>query len=136
MKIKIVFVYIIFVLTLTSLVVGQEAQPGFVISLKNGSTIRGRTLSRDEASGTLRLVMSQSSGGAPKSYAVISMEDAEAIRASTADTESIRIRLLGGSELRCKEFGLSGNTISVKIGSASSAEIRWEQIESISFGPL
>ncbi|HWX42766.1 MAG TPA: hypothetical protein VN345_16565, partial [Blastocatellia bacterium] len=61
---------------------------GFVITLKNGSSIRGRTLARDETSGKLRLVMTETDGREPKSYAIISMEDADAIRASTADTES------------------------------------------------
>ena len=112
--------------------VAQDTQPGFVISLKNGSSIRGRTLARDE-SGNLRLTMSESSSGAPKSYAVIAMDDAEAIRASTADSDSIVIKLSGGSELRCKEFGLNGDTVTVKLGTASKIEVRWENIESISF---
>ncbi|MEW6212445.1 MAG: hypothetical protein AB1631_29235 [Acidobacteriota bacterium] len=113
--------------------VAQESQPGFVISLKNGSSIRGRTLARDEASGNLRLTMTESSSGAPKSYAVISMDDAEAIRASTASEDSIIIKLQGGSELRCKEFGLNGDMVTIKLGTASKLEVRWENIESISF---
>ncbi len=111
--------------------VAQEA--GFVISLKNGSSIRGRTLARDESSGNLRLTMTESSSGAPKSYAVISMDDAEAIRASTADSDSIVIKLQGGSELRCKEFGLNGEMVTIKLGTASKIEVRWDNIESISF---
>lgn len=113
--------------------VAQDTQPGFVISLKNGSSIRGRTLARDETSGNLRLTMTESSTGAPKSYAVISMDDAEAIRASTADSDSIVIKLQGGSELRCKEFGLNGDMVTVKLGTASKIEVRWDNIESISF---
>jgi hypothetical protein len=108
---------------------------GFVITLKNGSSIRGRTLARDEASGKLRLVMTETDGREPKSYAIISMEDADAIRASTADTESIRIKVRGGSDLRCKEFGLAPDKVTVKIGTSSRIEISWDQIESISFGP-
>ncbi|HEY7544547.1 MAG TPA: hypothetical protein VID27_06680 [Blastocatellia bacterium] len=127
---------VILVLTISLVValaaVAQDTQPGFVISLKNGSSIRGRTLARDE-SGNLRLTMTESSSGAPKSYAVISMDDAEAIRASTADSDSIVIKLSGGSELRCKEFGLNGDTVTVKLGTASKIEVRWENIESISF---
>jgi hypothetical protein len=112
----------------------DSGQSGFVLSLKNGSTIRGRILARDEASGNLRLTMTESSAGTPKSYAVVAMEDAQAIKASTSDTDSIVIRLLGGSELKCKEFDLNGETITVKIGTASRIELRWEQIQSISFG--
>ncbi len=113
----------------------QESQAGFVISMKNGSSIRGRVLTRDEATGNLRLTMTETSGGEPKSYAVISMEDAEAIRPSNTDADSIRIKLRGGSELRCREFALNGNTINVKIGSASRVEVGWDQIELISFAP-
>jgi hypothetical protein len=105
---------------------------GFVISLKNGSTIRGRTLSRDEATGKLRLAMSEEAGEA-KSYAVIAPEDTTEIRSSSADSDSIRIRLKGGSDLRCKEFSLNGDTVAVKLGSASKVEVRWSDIESISF---
>jgi hypothetical protein len=112
-----------------------QAAPGFVISLKNGSSVRGRTLTRDESSGKLRLTMTETSAGEPKSYALISMDDAETIRASSSDTDSIRIRLAGGSELRCREFSLSGDTVGVKLGSASRIEVRWDQIESISFTP-
>ncbi|HVF91982.1 MAG TPA: hypothetical protein VNH22_18100 [Blastocatellia bacterium] len=108
--------------------------PGFVLSLKNGSTIRGRVLSRDEASGTLRLTMTETSSGAPRSYAVVAMDDAQAIKASATESDSILIRLVGGSELKCKEFNLNGDTISVKIGTASTIELHWEQIQSISFG--
>lgn len=112
----------------------DNGQPGFVLSLKNGSTIRGRMLARDEASGNLRLTMTESSAGSPRSYAVVAMEDAQAIKASASDTDSILIRLLGGSELRCREFDLNGETITVKVGTASRIELRWEQIQSISFG--
>jgi len=107
---------------------------GFVLSLKNGSTIRGRTLARDEASGTLRLTMTETSSGAPRSYAVVAVDDAQGIKASTTEADSIVIRLVGGSELKCKEFSLNGDTISVKIGTASHIELHWEQIQSITFG--
>src|SRR5262245_18106899 len=107
------------VLLLTGTVLAQEStEQGFVIALKNGSTIRGRTLSRDQASGKLRLTMTETSSREPKSYAIVSMDDAEAIRAPVADSESIRIRLRGGSELKCREFTLGTDTITVKIGSA------------------
>ncbi|HXG65493.1 MAG TPA: hypothetical protein VNO70_10315 [Blastocatellia bacterium] len=112
----------------------ESSPPGFTISLKNGSSVRGRTLARDEATGKLRLTMTESATGEPKSYAMIAMDDAETISASTADTDSIRIRLYGGSELRCKEFNLNGDLIAVKIGTASRVELRWDQIESIAFG--
>ena len=113
----------------------QDSQAGFIISMKNGSSIRGRVLTRDESSGNLRLTMTETSGGAPKSYAVISMEDAEAIRPSNTDADSIRIKLRGGSELRCREFTLNASTINVKMGSASRVEVGWDQIESIIFAP-
>ena len=112
----------------------DNGQSGFVLSLKNGSTIRGRVLARDEASGNLRLTITESSAGTPKSYAVVAMDDAQAIKASANDTDSIVIRLLGGSEIKCREFDLNGETITVKIGTASRVELRWEQIQSISFG--
>ncbi|HWP43218.1 MAG TPA: hypothetical protein VNO14_08300 [Blastocatellia bacterium] len=112
----------------------DAAETGFIISLKNGSTIRGRQLARDEATGKLRLTMTESDTGSPKSYAIIAMDDAEAIRAPASDTDSIRIKLKGGSELRCKEFGLSGEMVTVKLGTASRIEVRWEDIESITFG--
>lgn len=120
---------------LSTLALAQEtSQSGFVIALKNGSSVRGRTLARDETTGTLRLTMTESSEGSPKSYAVIAMDDAESIRASsTAETESIVIKLLGGSEIRCKEFGLNGDTVSIKLGTASRVDVLWSQIESISF---
>jgi hypothetical protein len=124
---------ILTLLILGAAVLAQESAPGFVISLKNGSSIRGRSLARDEATGSLRLTMTESTSGAPKSYAVISMDDADSIRASTSDTDSILIRLLGGSELRCKEFGLNGDMVSIKLGTASKIDVRWDQIESISF---
>lgn len=113
----------------------QDApQTGFVLSLKNGSTLRGRVLARDEASGNLRLTMTETGAGAPKSYAVVAMDDAQAIKASAADTDSIIIRLTGGSELRCRELDLNGETITVKVGAASRVELHWGQIQSISFG--
>ena len=121
------------ILLLAATVLAQES--GFVISMKNGSQIRGRVLSRDEATGNLRLTMTETSGGAPKSYAIISMEDAETIRPSNTDSDSIRIKLRGGSELRCKEFAINGDVINVKIGSASRVDVSWDQIESISFAP-
>ena len=121
---------------LTASAPAQETPPtGFVITLKNGSTIRSRTLVRDEATGKLQLTMTETSAGTPKSFAMVSMDDAESIRASAADTDSIRIKLIGGSELKCKEFGLSGGIVSVKLGSASRVDVRWDQIESISFAP-
>jgi hypothetical protein len=122
------------VLILTSLAIAQDAgQAGFVISLKNGSTIRGRTLTRDESSGTLRLAMTETGSGEAKSYAMISPDDAVDIRSSSTDTDSIRIRLKGGSELKCKEFVLQGDAVAVKLGSASRVEVKWSDIESISF---
>jgi hypothetical protein len=115
-------------------IVGQDAgQPGFVIKLKNGSTLRGRTLSRDDANGSLRLVMTEASDAAAKSYAVIAADDTAEITSSSSDSESIRIKLKGGSDLRCKEFSLSGDSVAVKLGSASKVEIKWSDIESISF---
>ena len=122
------------VLILTSLAIAQDAaQAGFVISLKNGSTIRGRTLTRDESSGTLRLAMTETGSGEAKSYAMISPDDVVDIRSSSTDTDSIRIRLKGGSELKCKEFVLQGDAVAVKLGSASRVEVKWSDIESISF---
>jgi len=122
------------VLILASFGFAQDAgQAGFVISLKNGSTIRGRTLTRDESSGTLRLAMTETGSGEAKSYAMISPDDAVDIRSSSADTDSIRIRLKGGSELKCKEFVLQGDAVAVKLGSASRVEVKWSDIESISF---
>ncbi|HEY9232013.1 MAG TPA: hypothetical protein VIS78_07690 [Blastocatellia bacterium] len=105
----------------------DAAQSGFVISLKNGSTVRGRQLSRDEATGKLRLAMSDSS------YAVIAPEDTAAIQSSASASDSISIRLKGGSELRCKEFALSGDMVTVKLGTATRIEVRWNEIDSISF---
>ncbi|HEV8487655.1 MAG TPA: hypothetical protein VGV87_29190 [Blastocatellia bacterium] len=136
MKTKIALSLILFVVAFAHPTVAQDgSQTGFVITLKNGSTIRSRTLLRDEATGKLHLTMTETSGGAPKSFAMVAMDDAESIRASAADTDSIRIKLIGGSELKCKEFGLSGDTVSVKLGSASRVEVKWEQIESITFAP-
>ena len=122
------------VLILASFGIAQDAgQAGFVISLKNGSSIRGRTLTRDESSGTLRLAMTETGSGEAKSYAMISPDDAVDIRSSSTDTDSIRLRLKGGSELKCKEFVLQGDAVAVKLGSASRVEVKWSDIESISF---
>lgn len=122
------------VLGLASFGIAQDArQTGFVISLKNGSTIRGRTLTRDESSGTLRLAMTETGSGEAKSYAIISPDDTIDIRSSSSDTDSIRIKLKGGSELKCKEFVLQGDAVAVKLGSASRVEVKWSDIESISF---
>jgi hypothetical protein len=134
MTIKIIA--IAFLLSLMPIVAAQDTtEQGFVITLKNGSTIRGRTLSRDETTGKLRLTMTETSASQPKSYAIVAMDDAEAIRAPVADTDSIRIRLRGGSELRCREFSLGADTITVKLGTASRVDVPWEEIESITFGP-
>jgi len=111
----------------------DTAQSGFVISLKNGSTIKGRTLSRDDQTGKLRLAMTETGAGEARSYAIISPEDASDIRSSASTTDSITINLKGGSQIRCKEFALSGDTVSVKLGSASRIEVLWSEIESISF---
>jgi hypothetical protein len=133
MKTKKILISAIAVLLFTSIVSAQEEQAGFIILLKNGSAVRGRTLVRDEASGRLRVAMTETSSGEAKSYAVIAMEDAESIRASSSESESIRIKLAGGSELKCKEFTLNGDTVTVKLGTASRIEVRWEDIASISF---
>jgi hypothetical protein len=122
------------VLLVSIVAVGQErAVSGFSIAMKNGSVLRGRTLSRDPSSGALSLTLTESASGTARSYAVIAMEDAESIRAGSSESDSIMIKLLGGSEIRCKEFGLNGELITVKIGTASKIDIRWDQIESISF---
>jgi len=136
MKNKIVLLMILTGVVFVRPAFAQEgSQTGFVITLKNGSTIRSRSLLRDEATGKLHLTMTETSGGAPKSFAMVAMDDAESIRASAADSDSIRIKLIGGSELKCKEFGLSGDTVSVKLGSASRVDVKWDQIESITFAP-
>ena len=49
----------------TAVAAQDSAQSGFIISLKNGSSVRGRQLTRDEATGKLRLAMTDNS------YAVI-----------------------------------------------------------------
>ena len=133
MKINKIFISALAVFLFASIIQAQDEQAGFIILLKNGSAVRGRTLTRDEASGRLRVAMTETSSGEAKSYAVIAMEDAESIRASSTETESIRIKLLGGSELKCKEFTLNGNAVTVKLGTASRIEVRWEDIASISF---
>jgi len=133
MKIKTIFISIVMALVCAVQIAAQDTGgSGFVISLKNGSTIRGRTLSRDDATGKLRLAMTEI-GGEAKSYAIIAPEDTSDIRSSASDADSIRIRLKGGSDLRCKEFALNGDSVSVKLGSASKVEVRWVDIESISF---
>ncbi len=133
MKIKNRLIITMTAMILAVPVAAQEAGgPGFVISLKNGSTIRGRTLTRDDTTGKLRLAMTEA-GGEAKSYAVIAADDTTEIRSSATDSDSIRIRLKGGSDLRCKEFSLNGDSVAVKLGSASKVEVRWIDIESISF---
>ena len=133
MKIKTTLIVTVLALILAAPIAAQDAgASGFVISLKNGSTIRGRTLSRDDTTGKLRLAMTEA-GGEANSYAVIAPEDTTEIRSSAADTDSIRIRLKGGSDLRCKEFSLNGDSVAVKLGSASKVEVKWSDIESISF---
>ena len=65
MKIKTIFIFTIAALILAVPIAAQDAgQPGFVIKLKNGSTMRGRTLSRDESTGKLRLAMTEAGGEA------------------------------------------------------------------------
>jgi len=132
MKIKSTLVVTLTALLLSASVIAQESGPGFVITLKNGSTIKGRTLSRDETTGKLRLAMTES-GGEAKSYAIIAADDTSEIRSSASDSDSIRIKLKGGSDLRCKEFSLNGDSVAVKLGSASKVEVKWTDIESISF---
>lgn len=114
-------------LILTTIAAQDTAQSGFVISLKNGSSVRGRQLTRDDATGKLRLAMTDNS------YAVIAPEDTAAIQSSTSASDSISIKLKGGSELRCKEFALSGDLVTVKLGTATRVEVRWSEIDSISF---
>lgn len=134
MKIKTIILFTIAPLIFLVPVAAQDAgQPGFIIKLKNGSTLRGRTLSRDDSNGALRLVMTEASDSGAKSYAVIAADDTSEITSSSSDSESIRIKLRGGSDLRCKEFSLSGDFVAVKLGSASKVEIKWSDIESISF---
>lgn len=135
MRTRLILTVLTAALFINSAALAQELQGGFVITLKNGSTIRGRTLAREETSGKLRLTMTETAGSQPKSFAVISMDDAEAIRAPVADTESIRIRLRNGSDLRCKEFSLGADLITVKLGTASRVDVPWTEIESITFGP-
>jgi hypothetical protein len=136
MKTKKTLLIIAAALTLSICVAAQDAaQSGFVISLKNGSTIRGRTLLRDNATGKLRLSMTETDAGEPRSYAIISPEDASDIRSSASATDSITINLKGGSQIKCKEFALNGEAVAVKLGSASRVEVQWSEIESISFAP-
>lgn len=130
-KTQTIFAIIILLLVATANF-AQEGQAGFVILLKNGSSVRGRTLTR-ETSGQLRVSMTETSSGEPKSYAVIAMEDAESIQTSSSNSDSIRIKLAGGSELKCKEFKLNGETVTVKLGANSRVEVRWEDISSIAF---
>ena len=134
MKIKTVFLCTIAALIFAVPIAAQDAgQPGFVIKLKNGSTLRGRSLSRDESNGALRLVMTEAIDAVPKSYAVIAADDTSEISSSSSESDSIRIKLKGGSDLRCKEFSLNGDSVAVKLGSASKVDIKWSDIESISF---
>ena len=134
MKLKTTFAIITIFLMLGVPILAQDTgAAGFIISLKNGSSVRGRTLSRDDATGKLRLAMTEDASGEAKSYAVIAPEDTAEIRSSASDSDSIRIRLKGGSDLRCKEFSLNGDSVAVKLGSASKVEVRWSDIESISF---
>jgi len=130
-KLKVLITVIAFVIAVPT-AAQETGGSGFVISLKNGSTIRGRTLSRDDTTGKLRLAMTEA-GGEAKSYAVIAPDDTTEIRSSASDNDSIRIRLKGGSDLRCKEFSLNGDSVAVKLGSASKVEVKWSDIESISF---
>ena len=135
MKIKTVVLCTIAALIFAVPIAAQDAgQPGFVIKLKNGSTLRGRSLSRDESNGALRLVMTEAIDAVPKSYAVIAADDTSEISSSSSsESDSIRIKLKGGSDLRCKEFSLNGDSVAVKLGSASKVDIKWSDIESISF---
>ena len=128
MKIKSILLFAVTLLIMSDVARAQE-QSGFAISLKNGSMVRGRTLSRDESTGKLRLSMSENS------YAVIAPEDTVSIQSPSGASDSISIKLKGGSELRCKEFSLDGETVSVKLGTATRVEVRWGEIESISFAP-
>lgn len=131
---KSALLFVLIALIAPGLAIAQDAgQTGFIISLKNGSSIRGRTLTRDEASGSLRLAMTETGSGEARSYAVIVPDDAVDIRSSSSNTDSIRIKLKGGSELKCKEFVLNGDAVAVKLGSASRVEVKWSDIESISF---
>ena len=128
MKKRVVWWTLAAVMVMTVTVAAQDsAQTGFVISLKNGSSVRGRVLTRDETTGKLRLAMTDSS------YAVIAPEDTAAIQSSASASDSISIKLKGGSELRCKEFALSGEVVTVKLGTATRVEVRWNEIDTISF---
>ena len=128
MKKRLVWWTLAAMLLMATVVAAQDAaQSGFVISLKNGSSVRGRQLTRDDATGKLRLAMTDNS------YAVIAPEDTSAIQSSASASDSISIRLKGGSELRCKEFALSGDMVTVKLGTATRVEVRWNEIDSISF---
>ena len=127
MKKRVVWTLAAMLLMATAVAAQDSAQSGFVISLKNGSSVRGRQLTRDEATGKLRLAMTDNS------YAVIAAEDTAAIQSSASASDSISIKLKGGSELRCKEFALSGDLVTVKLGTATRVEVRWSEIDSISF---
>src|SRR5260370_38460689 len=120
MNIKTLILSAICAILLAATAVAQDSSSaGFVITLKNGSTIRARTLARDDASGKLRLIMTETDAKEPKSFALIAMEDADAIRASTADTESIRIKVRGGTGMRSKELGVGPDELTVAIGTPS-----------------
>ena len=128
MKKRLVWWTIAAMLLMAGVVAAQDsAQSGFVISLKNGSSVRGTVLTRDDTTGKLRLAMTGSS------YSVIAPEDTSAIQSSASASDSISIKLKGGSELRCKEFALSGEVVTVKMGTATRVEVRWNEIDSISF---
>jgi hypothetical protein len=129
MKIKLTLLCVAAILLATGAAAQDSTQSGFAISLKNGSTVRGRTLSRDDATGKLRLAMSENS------YAIIAAEDTVSIQSPTGANDSISIKLKGGSELRCKEFAINGEMVSVKLGSATRVEVQWNEIEAISFAP-
>ena len=51
--------------------------------------LRGRTLTREADTGRLRVSMTETRSGEPKSYAVIAMDDAESIRASSSAWRTI-----------------------------------------------
>ena len=128
MKKRVVWWTLAAMLLMTLGIAAQDsAQSGFVISLKNGSSVRGRQLTRDDATGKLRLAMTEGS------YAVIAPEDTASIQSSASASDSISIKLKGGSEMRCKEFALSGEVVTVKLGTATRVEVRWNEIDSISF---
>jgi len=67
MKLKKTLVIITICLMLGVPILAQDTgAAGFIISLKNGSSVRGRTLSRDDATGKLRLAMTEDASGEAK----------------------------------------------------------------------